>query len=63
MSFPLFAHTFLDLMSFGFTQAARNFFELHRQHHLQEYSQEISSLSAVTSRFLLTTNAYCQQLR
>ncbi|ORX35243.1 WD40-repeat-containing domain protein [Kockovaella imperatae] len=63
ISFPLFAHTFLDLMAFGFTEAARKFFEANKSHHIQAHSQEISSLSGVVNRFHLTTSSCCQQLR
>ncbi|WVN87164.1 uncharacterized protein L203_102340 [Cryptococcus depauperatus CBS 7841] len=47
VSYPLFVHTFLELVNFGFQKSARTFFERHSQHHRELHPHDISSLSSI----------------
>ncbi|ORY29802.1 WD40-repeat-containing domain protein [Naematelia encephala] len=61
LSFPLFVYTYLDLIHYGFNDAARKFFEANKASHEPQHPQEIATLSAVTTRQHLRVNPLCQR--
>lgn len=75
MSFPLFAHTFLDLIDFGFGETgestldlcsnlpAQEFFKVNQEHHAVYHPTELSYLSAITAPHQILLDPYCQRLR
>ncbi|RXK40353.1 transcription initiation factor TFIID subunit 5 [Tremella mesenterica] len=62
LSYPIFIHTYLDLMSFGFTRAAREFFDKHSSAHQPQHPQDIATLSSIKNRQHLSSNPFCQRL-
>jgi transcription initiation factor TFIID subunit 5 len=78
LSFPLFAHTYLDLMHNNFTAAgklvsmlrrlsqadrvARQFLDRDRPHHELVHATDVAQLASVTSKHMMKTNSFCQRL-
>ncbi|OCF41614.1 transcription initiation factor TFIID subunit 5 [Kwoniella heveanensis CBS 569] len=62
LSFPLFVHTFLDLINFGFLKSARDFFEKYSSHHRALHPQDISTLASVSMREHVQSNPFCQRI-
>ncbi|KAL1411834.1 Transcription initiation factor TFIID subunit 5 [Vanrija albida] len=63
VSFPLFAHTFLDLIDFGFTEAAQRFYQENAEAHKVYHPSELSYLSSITASHQILLDPYCQRLR
>ncbi|BEJ09401.1 hypothetical protein CcaverHIS641_0603160 [Cutaneotrichosporon cavernicola] len=63
VSFPLFAHTFLDLIDFGFTEAAQKFYKDNCEHHRVSHSSELSYLAGINAPHQILLDPYCQRLR
>lgn len=63
ISFPLFAHTFLDLIDFGFTDAAQQFYKENHEHHKIYHPTELSYLSAISAPHQVLLDPYAKRLR
>lgn len=63
LSFPLFAHTFLDLIDFGFTDAAQQFYKENHEHHKVYHPSELSYLSAISAPHQILLDPYAKRLR
>ncbi|KLT41252.1 WD40 repeat-like protein, partial [Cutaneotrichosporon oleaginosum] len=63
VSFPLFAHTFLDLIDFGFTEAAQKFYQDNAEHHRVYHPSELSYLAGINAPHQILLDPYCQRLR
>lgn len=63
VSFPLFAHTFLDLVDFGFTEAAQKFYKDNAEHHRVYHPSELSYLAGINAPHQILLDPYCQRLR
>lgn len=63
LSFPLFAHTFLDLIDFGFADAAQRFYQENAEHHKVYHPSELSYLSSITAAHQILLDPYAQRLR
>ncbi|KAL7424637.1 Transcription initiation factor TFIID subunit 5 [Cryptotrichosporon argae] len=63
LSFPLFAHTYLDLVEFGFKDAARQFFTDQSDAHRATYPSELSHLSSVNAAHQILLDPFAQRLR
>ncbi|WWC60418.1 uncharacterized protein I303_102990 [Kwoniella dejecticola CBS 10117] len=62
LSFPLFVHTFLDLIHFGFLKTARDFFKQHSAHHQPLHPQDISALTSISTKEHVQANPVCQRM-
>ncbi|WVQ78829.1 hypothetical protein IAT38_000920 [Cryptococcus sp. DSM 104549] len=62
LSYPLFVHTFLELIHFGFLKSARDFFHKHHIHHQPFHPQDISSLASVSTKDHIKANSLCQRM-
>nr|XP_019001799.1 transcription initiation factor TFIID subunit 5 [Kwoniella mangroviensis CBS 8507]OCF65260.1 transcription initiation factor TFIID subunit 5 [Kwoniella mangroviensis CBS 8507] len=62
LSFPLFVHTFLELVNFGFLKTARDFFEGRSTHHRPFHPQDISTLSSISTKEHVKANSFCQRM-
>ncbi|WVW80264.1 hypothetical protein I302_102242 [Kwoniella bestiolae CBS 10118] len=62
LSFPLFVHTFLELINFGFLKTAREFFERHSTRHRPFHPQDISALSSISTKEHVKANPFCQRM-
>ncbi|WVF65877.1 hypothetical protein IAT40_000614 [Kwoniella sp. CBS 6097] len=62
LSFPLFVHTFLELINFNFLKSARDFFEKYSAHHRALHPQDISTLASVSTRDHVQSNPFCQRI-
>nr|XP_019011969.1 transcription initiation factor TFIID subunit 5 [Kwoniella pini CBS 10737]OCF50750.1 transcription initiation factor TFIID subunit 5 [Kwoniella pini CBS 10737] len=62
LSFPLFVHTFLDLIHFGFLKTARDFFQTHASHHQPLHPQDISALASISTKEHVQANPFCQRI-
>ncbi|WWD16408.1 hypothetical protein CI109_100834 [Kwoniella shandongensis] len=62
LSFPLFVHTFIELIQFGFLKTAQDFFEKHQAHHQLVHPQEISALASVSTKNHVIANPFCQRI-
>ncbi|TXT07500.1 hypothetical protein VHUM_03220 [Vanrija humicola] len=63
VSFPLFAHTFLDLIDFGFTEAAQRFYQENAEAHKVYHPSELSHLSSITASHQILLDPFCHRLR
>ncbi|TYJ55590.1 hypothetical protein B9479_003740 [Cryptococcus floricola] len=61
VSFPIFVHTFLELIHLGFLKTARDFFTQQSPHHAPLHPQEISTLSSLSSPSQIAQNPLCKQ--
>ncbi|WWC88043.1 uncharacterized protein L201_002946 [Kwoniella dendrophila CBS 6074] len=62
LSFPLFVHTFLELIHFGFLKTARDFFEQQSTHHRPFHPQDISALSSISTKEHVQANPFAQRM-
>ncbi|OQR98548.1 transcription initiation factor TFIID subunit [Achlya hypogyna] len=62
IAFPLFVHCYLELVSKGFTEAAKEFYERHAKDHQRLHRIEIRQLGGVLTREHLTLNEYAKQV-
>ncbi|KAK4683919.1 transcription initiation factor TFIID subunit 5, partial [Tremellales sp. Uapishka_1] len=63
LSFPLFAHIFLDLIEFNLMEAAREFFKTHSPQHEALHSSELSTLSSISGKHHVLIDPYVNRLR
>lgn len=63
VSFPIFAHTYLDLIDFGFTDTAKKFFEVNSEHHRLYHASELGYLSSVCAPHQILLDPYTHRLR
>ncbi|WRT65799.1 uncharacterized protein IL334_002748 [Kwoniella shivajii] len=62
LSFPLFVHTFLELIEFSFLKTAREFFKQHSVHHRPLHPQDVSTLSSISTKEHVHANPFCQRI-
>ncbi|KAK8861670.1 hypothetical protein IAR55_002493 [Kwoniella newhampshirensis] len=62
LSFPLFVHTFLELIQFEFLKTARDFFQKHHAQHQLVHPQEISTLASISTPDHVLANPFCQRM-
>ncbi|KAJ1553851.1 hypothetical protein HK405_006727, partial [Cladochytrium tenue] len=58
--FPIFAHTYIDLVNRGMTEQARQFMDLYKAEHAENHSSEVMRLSSVTTAELGRENDLVQ---
>nr|CCA25505.1 transcription initiation factor TFIID subunit putati [Albugo laibachii Nc14] len=62
IAFPLFVHSYLELILKGFEKEARGFFIRHAKDHFRLHQEEIRILSLITKAEHLKRSEYAQQV-
>ncbi|TMW57565.1 hypothetical protein Poli38472_003490 [Pythium oligandrum] len=62
VAFPVFVHSYLDLMAKGYVDAAKTFFQRFSSDHMRLHVEELRQLSLVFSPEHVRTNEYAQQV-
>jgi transcription initiation factor TFIID subunit 5 len=63
VSYPIFAHTYLDLIDFGFMDTAIKFFEDNAENHRLYHPSELGYLAGIRAPHQILLDPYAHRLR